>query len=889
MRPVPRLLRAFRFPWRSREDVLRDVDDELEFHLAMRAQELQREGLALDEARRQALEQFGDFEGTRRSLRSAGERGDRVSHASAALESIGREAICAARSLKRRPGFAICAVAVLALGVGAAVAVFSLVDTLVLRDLPVREPGRVIRVGERPPPDAQWTMQTIRLDVLESWQRSSTSLAGVAGYVDSQFTWQGPDGPEQIAGGAVVGDLFPLLGATMTAGTAFADADASALPAVLSHDFWQKRFGARRDVIGDMLLIDGRSYTVAGVLPADTGLPMLLPGRVVWLPLAPDKRGPDVRVHVVARLGPDAVAAGAVAELAALQSAVEDERGSARKAAGVVVESMRERRAALAGPTLAALFAGALVLLLVACTNVGALAVVQLLERRRELSVRTALGATRLHLVAQIAAHQGVLWTIGGALGVVLGALGLRVVLAMQPFNADEIPSLDAVGVGARTVAFACVTTLATALLFGVLPALRAANSEPYDVIRDDGASTSPSRRTRRRRGALVVIQVALSTALAAAALLLAMSASNLTSQRLGFDPGDLLTWQLQLPSRDYPDQIRRAQFQHALLEKMRALPGVEAVATTSALPLGTVIVAPIEVEGRETSQEPTWAGFQAVDNAYFRTVRSRVTAGRDFQDSDVRSSEPVVIVNETFVRRYFATRDPIGARVSIAPTAARVVGVVEDVKHAGLSWDYLPEVFLPYAQIAEGSYADLLGGTLAVVMRVPDAVAPRERLLRESVSTLDRTLPLIDRATGAELVQRSAKGARFRAGVIAGTAVLAILLAALGLYGALARSVVQRRREFGVRMALGANAAALFGRVCVSGIALSAVGVAIGLAVVLAAGRSLQALLFGVTAVEPTALAAAALLMLLAAAAASVGPAWRALRLSPMAAIRED
>jgi putative ABC transport system permease protein len=889
MRPVPRLLRAFRFPWRSREDIRRDVDDELEFHLAMRAKELERGGLTPDEARRLALERFGDLEGTRRSLSGAVERSERLSRAAATLVSVGREAARAVRSLRRRPGFAICAVPVLALSVGATVVVFSLLDALLLRDLPVREPSRVIRVGERPPPDAQWTMQTVRLAVLDSWQRNAASLEGVAGYVDSQFTWNGPEGPEQIAGGAVVGDFFPMLGPVMATGTAFSEADATALPVVLSHDFWQRRFGARRDVIGKTMVIDGRTYTVAGVLPSDTGLPMLLPGRVVWLPLAPEQRDADVRVHVVARLGADTQAAVVAPELAALQSAVEDERGVARKAAGVVVESMHERRTALAGPTLAALFGGAVVLLLVACTNIGSLSLVQLLERRRELAVRASLGATRLHLLAQIAVQQGVLWSIGGALGLALGALGLHAVLAMKPFNADEIPSLDTVSVDTRVVLFACLTTLATALLFGVLPALRAANAEPYDVIRDDGASTSPSRRTSRRRSAVVVAQVALSTALAAAGLLLAMSAFNLTAQRLGFDPGNLVTWQLQLPRGDYPDQARRAQFQQALLERVRALPGVDAAATTSALPLGSVVVAPVGVEGRETSEEPTWAGFQAVDNTYFRTMRSRVTAGRDFEASDVKTSEPVVVVNETFVKRYLGTRDPIGTRVSMAPTSARVVGVVEDVKHAGLSWDYLPEVFVPYAQIAEGPSADFLGAALAVVGRVPDALAPSDKVLREVVSALDRTLPLIDRATGAELVQRSAKGARFRAGVIAGTTVLAILLSALGLYGALAGSVVQRRREFGVRMALGADAAALFGRVCVSGLALGAAGIAIGLAVVLAVGRSLQGLLFGVSAADPTALAAAALIMLVAAAAASIGPARRALRLSPMVAIRQE
>jgi hypothetical protein len=328
------------------------------------------------------------------------------------------------------------------------------------------------------------------------------------------------------------------------------------------------------------------------------------------------------------------------------------------------------------------------------------------------------------------------------------------------------------------------------------------------------------------------------------------------------------------------------------LLSSLRALPGVEDAATTSALPLDTIGVAPVAVEGRDSTTEPTWAGIQAVDRAYFSTMRSRVVQGRDFAESDVAEGEPVIIVNETFAKRYLAGRAVVGVHASVGPAASpalRIVGVVEDVKHAGLSWEYLPEIFVPYEQIAEGPAASFLGATLAVVMRVPDALAPGARLLRERVAALDRTLPLIDIATGSQLVQRSTKGARFRAWVIADIAVLALALSTLGLYGVLARSVEQRRREFGVRMALGATAGALFGRVCGSGVALAAVGVAIGLFAVCAGARSLQVLLFDVTALEPQALAGAALLMLVVAAIASIGPAWRTVRTSPAVAIREE
>lgn len=891
MRLGRRVSIAFRFPWRSSADIRRDIDDELEFHLAMRAKDLERNGLSPRAAQSEALKQFGDLEQTRHSLSAAAEQGERARRFIAALESIWRETARAFRSLWRKPGLAICAVAVLAVSVGATVVVFSLIDGLVLRELPIRDPSRVVVVGERPPPDAQWTMQTVRLAALEAWEESATSLDGVAGYVDARFTWRGPEGPEQIAGGAVVGDLFPLLGAAMTVGRPFTDADSAALPVVLSHDFWQQRFGARSDVIGMTFDLDGVTYTVVGVLPADTGLPMLLANRAVWIPLTASQRVPEARLHVVARLRGRAEPAVVAQELGRLQSAVEDDQGVARKAAGVVVESMGERRTALVGPTLATLFGGALLLLLIACTNVGSLSVLQMLERRRELAVRASLGATSWHLVWHVAARQLVFWSIGGALGIALGALGLLAVRAVQPFNANEIPSLDIVGFDGRLVLFACSTTLVTGLLFGVLPALRASKIQPAATVREGGGGSTSHRSNRGRLG-IVVAQVALSTALATTAVLLAKSSVNLASQQLGFDSRDLVTWQLQLPARDYPSQARRLQFQRALLASVRALPGIEDAATTSALPLGTIGVGPVPVEGRDSSNEPTWAGIQAVDRAYFRTVRSRVIEGRAFAETDVADGEPVIVVNETFAKRYLAGRSAVGARASLspgAPPSLRIVGVVEDVKHAGLSWDYLPEIFVPYEQIAEGPTASFLGATLAVVMRVPHALAPTERLLRERVAALDHALPLIDIATGSQLVQRSAKGARFRAWVIADVAVLALVLSALGLYGVLARNVEQRSREFGVRMALGATAGTLFGRVCGTGVALAGVGVAIGLAAVCAGARSLQALLFGVTALEPLALGGAALLMLVVAAIASIGPAWRTMRLNPTVAIRDE
>lgn len=896
MQRVRGIPHRFRFPWRSALDVRRDVDDELAFHLALRTEELERSGLSSQEARREALRQFGDLETTRKALTAAQRRGEKTMRIRKTVESLLSDWTCALRALRRNPGFAIASTLVLALGIGSSVIVFSMLDTLVLRPLPLREADRLFRIGTQPPPDAQWTMQWVDLPVVEQWQTDARSFDGIAGFMDRPLTWRGPDGPERIGGAAVVGNLFPLLGAGMTIGRPFSASESESAPAILSHEFWRRRFGGRPNVVGQTIELDGIGYTVVGVLPPETDVPFLGAQRLVWIPQAIPGLAPSrVGVNVVGRLRPGVARDTAAAELEAILRGSEDERGVSPRSAGVVLQSAQENRTELIGPTLIALFGGSLLLLLIACANVGTLSLTRLVERRHEMAVRSSLGATPWNLLRQITTEHILLWSIGGGLGLGLGGIGLRWVASAQPFPATQVPPSGAISIDARIALFACGITLATALLFGLPAARQSSNANPVTTLREDGATVSSARTTKTWRQLLVVGQVAVSTLLSSSACLLALTLLHLTSQPLGFRADGLLTFRVQLPQRDYADQASRRRFQHALVTSLRALPGVEAAATTSAPPLGTIGVGPIAVEALDLGarREPPWAGVQAVDRDYFAAAGVPVASGRRFDEKDRGEGYLVAVVNETFARTYFPGQDAIGRRIALTPVVdspqswLRIVGTVADVKHAGLDWDYLPELFVPYDQIPDGPLDGLLGADLFAVLRVPHGPAPTESALRGVVSGLDPNLPLTDIQTGNEIVAASARSARFRATIMGGVAALAVLLSGMGLFAVLRQSVAQRRKEFGIRMALGAAPAALVRAVCGSGLGLAVIGIGLGIIATFALAGYVRSLLFGVSAIDPAVLASVSAFMLLVAVAAAAVPAWRASRLSPTLALR--
>ncbi len=881
--------REFRFPWRSELDVRREVDEELDFHLALSAEDLERDGLDPGAARREAARKFGDVEATRRELASHGWRAERVSRAWTALDALLRDVTYALRSLRRNVKFSVAAILVLALGIGSSAAVFAVLDTVVLRPLPLLEPDRLLAIGVQPPPDAQWTMQTVRLAVLKQWQADADSFERLDGYTTPQLTWRGPKGPERIVGGALVDDLFGVLGVTMAVGRAFIGAENANAPAVISDAFWRQRFGGRHDVVGEPLELDGTVYTIVGVLPPEAAA-VLEPTVLVWIALdrAIVAQG-EAAARVVGRLRAGVATDTAIAQLAAIQRAVEQERGFTPFARGVVVRSVQQNRAEPFGTTLIALFGGALLLVTIASANVGTLMLTRLVERRHEFAVRASLGAGRWRVARQVLTEHVVLWVIGGGAGLVLGALALRAVTREYPL---ATAATSAVAIDGRVMLFALGITLLMALIFGLLPARESAERNPVLTLREDGSSVSTAGRGRRWRQSLVVGQVALSTVLASGACLLALSLFNLTSQPLGFRPDELRTFRVQLPVRDYSDQSARRQFQQRLLADLRMLPGVDRVATTSAPPLGTIIVGPISIEGDRARGEPLWAAMQAIDHDYFAVAGTALEAGRAFSPADDVNGERVAIVNAAFATKYFAGGEPLGRRVALGAPGngahrLRIVGVVEDVKHAGLDYEHFPEIFVPYSQVADGPGSIALGGEIYAVLRVRDALAPSETALRAIVARIDPGLPIMELRTGDELVAWSAAGAEVRASVMAGIAALAVLLSGVGLYAVLSQAVAQRRKELGIRMALGATSVSLVQAVCRDGVALSALGVAGGALAALALAQYIRSLLYGIGAFEPLVLVGVTAFMFVVGVLAAAVPGWRATRLSPTLAIR--
>jgi putative ABC transport system permease protein len=561
----------------------------------------------------------------------------------------------------------------------------------------------------------------------------------------------------------------------------------------------------------------------------------------------------------------------------------------------VIVRSLQEDRAETIRPTLLVVTGAVVALLLIGCANVASLLLGRSIERTREMAVRASLGASRGRLVRQLVTELTLLWSLGGALGIALAAIAVRWFVVSSPFRPEDFPVHAEISIDARAVAFAVGLTLMTAVAFGVLSALQGSRFNLVESLKTSGRGSSSTRSTQRWRALLVASEVSLSVLLLAGAGLLITSLARLGSQPLGFQPDGVLTFKIQLPQQEYATDAQRIQFHRSLLSRLKALPGVEAVGTTSARPLGGIVAAPFTPDGQPIASDagPIWSGQQAVDSDYFRAMRIPVVAGRAFDERDSERGEPVVIINETLARKYFPGQDPIWRRIKHASPAQsatwmRIVGVVKDVKHAGLEWDVLPETFVPYPQIS-GTYAKLVAKDIVVAFRAHGDAASQQSAIRAAVWSLDRRLPVVDMRTAEQLVAESADRPRFRTWLVTAFAAIAILLASVGLYGVLSQAVVQREREFGIRMALGATRTSVLRLVLRQGMLLAVAGAAIGVVATLAVARVVASLLYGVSATDPRIVASVVALLLVVAAVASVIPARRATAIDPLVALRAD
>ncbi len=791
----------------------------------------------------------------------------------------------ALRRMRRELAFTLVVVATLALAIGATTAVFSVVYQVLLRPLPYPEPEQLVRLFQSTPQRERMGLTYLSL---QGWREHSRAFQAMEGLSLWDLTLTGEEGPaDRVRAGRVTAGLLPLLGVTPELGQPFGaetEVPGRDLVVLLSHALWQGRFGGSRDVVGRTLTLNGQPHTVVGVLPASFHF---APDVDVWKPLAPNPAvGEDPRgiyLRAVGRLRPGVSLEQARAELEGVAASLAREEAYAGEAPGVrvvplqaqVVEGAREQLWLLAGIM-------ALVLL-VACANVANLLLARANAREREVSVRAALGAGRARLMQQFLVESVMLALTGGAAGLLLALWGMDLMRALLP---REVLTPEAVRLDAHVLAIATGLSLLTSLLFGLVPALRAARADGRGVL----GGARGGRGSTGRGGALavlVVAQVALALVPLVGAGLMLRTLHALQAVPLGFEPRDVHAADVFLPKNKYPEEARQRLLFSELLERVRAMPGVQSASVASTVPLwGRTGVAPVLLPGEPTSAEETreYTQFRAVSDDYFVTMGIPLKAGRVLETSDGPSTPPVMVVNETFARRYFPGASALGQRGKLSvdgESFREVVGVVGDTHHDSLGEAPPAEVYLPMGQFP------VLYMVLAV--RSTQDTAMLAPALREQLRAVEPDMPLARVRSMEEVVDTSLGRTRVLGALLAAMAVLGLALAGLGLYGVLAYSVSQRTRELGIRIALGATDKQVLWLVVRRGVLLAAAGVALGLVGALALARGLSSMLYGVDTLDAVTFTAVPALLGAVALLASWLPARRALRVPPHEALRAD
>ncbi|HEX8696358.1 MAG TPA: ABC transporter permease [Longimicrobium sp.] len=886
---IPGVRRVFRLPWRTRADIGAEVDEELQFHLDMRADELARGGMEREAALAQARREFGDLEEARRFCRDMDARLERRSRRADWLDGLAQDLRFTARSLLANPGFTAAAVLALALGTGATTVIFSAVDTVLLRPLPVAEPGGLVtlRVEEGDGSLAGGVSYPFYREVRAAGARALDVAAAHYGEV----SFRAGDQAEVVLGVDASDNYFGVLGVRPALGRLFGPAEepVGASPAVvISHAFWRRRFGGDPGVVGRTVRLNRAPFTVVGVAPEGFGGTIVGVSADVWVPVSAyellhpgrslaRERGGHTWLNLIGRRRPGVTREGTEAALDAALRSVPPEFPSASPNRGARLQPLtgvppQARGAATLFMSL--LLATAALVMLIASTNVAGMLLARAAARQREIAIRLAIGAGRGRLVRQLLTESVVLFLLGGAGGTLLAVWAVRLLRGVRLPLPVQV-SLD-FPVDLRVLAFALSVSLVTGLVFGLAPAVAASRPSLVPALKE---GSPRGGRRGRLRGAFVVGQLAMSLLLLLSAGLFVRALQRALAVDTGFDPDGVVVASLDLGAHGY-DAERGQRLQRELLERVRATPGV--------LAAGLATMVPLSGEWDETRVRPAEggdtaaAGFNAVDGEYFRTLGIPLLAGRTFTDRDRTGAPPVVVINRTLGERLWPGRSPVGQRMQANGMEAEVVGVVPDGKYESIREEPRAFLYVPAGQV----YSERV--TLHV-RAAPGAEGAALGALRRELRALDPDLPLgapmpMAAMTGAALVPQ-----RIAAWLIGLFGVVGLVLAAVGVYGLLAYSVSQRTREIGVRMALGAERAAVLRLVLGQGAALVAAGVAVGLAGALAASRVLAGMLYGLSATDPLTFVAVPLLVAAAGLLASWLPARRATRVDPLVALRAD
>ena len=863
-----------------------DFETEMEEHVRLLAERYERQGMTAEAALLAARRQFGNptlLNEDRRSLQII-----------PAIDALRGDLTYAARMLRKNPGFAAAAVITLALGIGANTAIFSLCNAVLLRPLPYAEPDRIMMLCER---QSDGTLGDVSPANFVDWRETSQSFSGIAAARVSSFAPSfvlgGRGEAARLAGEDVSSNFFSVLGVGFILGRNFLpeeDRVGHDHVAILSYATWSQRFGADRDIAGKTITLNDESYTVVGVLPADfqfgsTAADFDARSQPdVWVPLAFDpqrlQRGSHT-LRVIARLKPGVKLSQAQAELDVLGANLAQQYPKYNKDKSIVAVALADQVTGSVRVALETLLGAVGLVLLIACGNVANLLLNRAAARQKEIAVRIALGASRVRLAQQLLTESLLLASLGGIAGFVLA---LAAIAALTPELPADLSRAAGMVIDTRMLIFTAVISVMTGILFGLGPLFGSSRESAAESLKQNNR-TSSGIQTRLRSG-LAVAQIAIAIVLLIGAGLMVKSFWTLVHVAPGFRSDSILTARLSLPRSRYADNAKIGTFEHSLLERLQARPGVKSAGFATYVPLSGLDNAwNFVIEGRPPLAAGTYnmAKYRPVSPRYFETIEIPLLRGRSFTPADTADSPPVVMINDSLAREYWPAENPIGQRLQFDDKWRTVIGVTGDVLHDGLDSAATPELYVPVEQAPniESDTTILLRTTLA-----PGASAAE---LRAAVSAIDPAIPVDRVETVQQIVSGSVAQPRFRTIVLTAFSLLALVMASIGVYAVMNYLVIQRTREFGIRLSLGATPSAVLRLVLGRAATLIVAGTCLGLAGSVLLVRLIAKLLFGTAPLDPLTFAAVPLLLGAVALAASYIPARRAARVDPLVALRDE
>jgi putative ABC transport system permease protein len=873
-----------------RRELDRDLDDELQFHLAMREQKLREQGVAAEEAHYAARRQFGNVTRLKETSREL--------WGFQWLETLLQDLRYGLRQLKRNPGFTAVVVLTLALGIGGNTAMFSVIDAVLLRPLPYKDSHQLVSISSSNSILSKNPISPLAFSEIKHQTNVFQDLALHSAW-GAKLT--GPGDPERAYRDEISPDFFRLLNVRPILGRAFLAEEAQPgrnHVALISEPDWKNRFGGDPHVLGRAVYLDDTAYTIVGVLPSSFKMPYdfwsarRLP--TIWVPFRPISEGsPRYREHrceVIGRLSTGVDLTQAQSQVHAVAQRLAQAFPEENKGWDLQVDRIEDEVVSGARSALLILFGAVGFVLLIACVNIANLVLARGAGREKEIAIRESVGASRLRVIRQLLIESILLSLLGGLLGLVGALWGVRGLLAIAP---QDIPRLGEVHIDLAVITFAFVASTIVGLIFGALPAISLSKVDLNTALKEGGATSHSgfgSIRRRRARSLLVVSETALATVLLVGAGLLIRSFWKLTTVDPGFQTGNLLVLSVTPTAKKFDNPQQLVTFFNDALARVRMLPGVREACVTGIAPIiggGAVFFNPSSVEGQPSgsSSQPIIMEYQPVSPGYFRTLGQRLMAGRDFDDHDNAGAPGVIIINEAFARRYLSNQNPLGKHI-LAPwiseqSRLEIVGVVSNVRDAYLNLAPQPEIFVPYMQ-------DPRTGMFIVVRTTgqPLKLAPA---VRDIIWSVDKDRPILDITTVEENLSDSVAGPRFRVVLLGAFAGLALVLALVGIYGVVSYGVTQQTHEFGVRMALGASQHDVLKQVVGQGLMMAMSGAVLGLAAALALSRVLTSMLYELRPTDPATFVSAAILLTCVSLVACYIPARRATKVDPMVALRYE